>query len=177
MKKLKYATTLLIILITLASCQKEDPFTFRTVTDNFSTTSSFNVTQTASNLIQVNNSTRLDISSNQDILDNQPLIIDAQINKLTYSISNFNGNIDTKLSDPSIIIGGVRIEIEDINLQEASTNTTIFEVKNGFLLNMSSAVFKNTTETVVLIAGTINNAPVSFDITISINLSIAIDNL
>ncbi|WP_296313594.1 hypothetical protein [Winogradskyella sp. UBA3174] len=177
MKNLKYITSLFFVLITLVSCKKEDAFTFRTVTDDFSTTSNFSVLDISSEMTQINNSTILDISSNQDILDNQSLVIDANINSLTYQITNFSGNTETKLSNPSIIIGGVRIEIDDINLEEASNNNTIFEVYNGFLLNNSSEVFRNTTETVVLVTGAINNSPVSFDITVSINLSVTIDNL
>lgn len=166
----------LLLFFFFFSCEKEEPFVVRNVTDNFSTTiniSSDNII-TGENPI-LSNSSLIDLSINDEISGYEDLILYARINSLSYEISNFNGDEDEALLDASIIVNGVRAEIDEVNLQNSDNNNQVFNIEDRYLLNQMAVFFRDSISGLAVLSTKLNDTNSSFDFNVSMNITVAID--
>ena len=157
------------------SCEKEDPVHLLVVSDDFSSLITTDTNSFIDGNSRFSSSATLDITSNETIGENENFIIDSRVNKLSYEIANFSGSAATTINNATIIIGGTRIDIGNIEILD-NLNTENYIV-DRFLLNKIASDFRNTVEVNTLFTGELNDNSVSFDLIIKANLSIGIDDL
>ncbi|NER18716.1 hypothetical protein [Spongiivirga citrea] len=177
MKTSKQATLLLIVITMICSCNKIDELTEFDVTDGFSTTMNISVTGESSEPQIFSEAVTVDISTNQDIQDNLDLIQDININSLTYEVSNFAGTENTTVTNASLSFDTIRIDIENINLQQADTANTIYTITDSTKLRDIAAILKSSASVTATLEGTVSDTPVIFDVIINLNLTATVDVL
>ncbi|BAO76218.1 hypothetical protein [Winogradskyella sp. PG-2] len=179
MKRTKYSILLLFVFTTILSCDKLDELTEFDVTDGFSTTVNINLSEVSNEPQLFSESSTIALSSNQDIQDNLDLIQDIRINSLTYEISNYNAEQDSMimLTEASLSFANSNISVNDINLQQADNDNTLFSISDSELLNSIGNILENTPTIEAMVSGTISGSPVSFNVIINVNLTATIDVL
>lgn len=177
MKNLKSLSVVLLFLTSFNSCETEDPFTLIPITDNFASELTIDIPLSTNASQLVSETSIIDLTTNQEISDNAFRVVDARVNALSYKVTNFSGAPGLILSNASLIIAGTQITIEDINLQEASSNNTEFHINDIYFLNRIASVFKHTTTATALVTGQLNDAPAIFSISINLNLTVGLDPL
>ena len=174
--KLNFAL-LLSLIITLSACDDEDDLTSFDVTDSLTETLNVDVPDNNGNPIDFVASETFDISSNQQINDNLDQLDNVEINSISYEISNFSGPEDATITDGSISFGNTIITVSDINLDEANTNNTTFEIDDDAKLSAISNNLENNTTVNVTYDASVDTTPVTFDMIMTIDYTVTINPL
>ena len=176
MKFLSKITCLLLMIITVLSCDKVDELTNFDVTEDFDTTISVDITEDSED-IGFEESITIDIASNDRIQENLKLIDEVSIASLTYQFMDYDALDAVTLSDASITMAGITIEIDDIDVEAASSAGTVYTVTNTSLLEAIASSLKNNPEVTATFAATISSSPVSFDVIVTLDATVTIDVL
>lgn len=160
-------TYLLLIISMIFSCDKVDELTDIDVTEDFEATVNVDLTEDSEGAaIGFEKSKTIDIASNEEIKENLDLIEAVSINSFTYQFMNYEGPDGGMLSDASISIEGATIAIDDVDIDAASSASTVYTLTDTSFLEALAASLKNNPEVTVTLGATISSAPVSFDVAI-----------
>lgn len=177
MKINKKAASLILICMTIVSCNKLDELTEFDVTDSFETSINVNVTSENSEPQAIAETGTLNIGTNQDIRDNLDLIQNISIRSISYEIKNFTGVENTAISNANLNFGNVTLAIEDIKIEQADTANTTFTIDNNGQLNAIGELLKNASSITTSLTGTVSSTPITFEVFITVNLTATIDAL
>ena len=178
MKITKQLSLLFLVMITAFSCDELDEFTELDITDNFSAAVTISANdESEASFMQ---SFTIDLASNQDIQDNIDLLQDISINTLTYEISNFipgEGAEDANITEASLTLGSTTISVENINLKASDDGDIKYDIEDTSLLNAITNALENDTAVTLLLTGTVDSTPVTFDVVINLDATVTIDVL
>ncbi|WP_299119720.1 hypothetical protein [uncultured Winogradskyella sp.] len=174
MRRYSLIVITVICCLNLISCKQDDGITLTPITDDFSAIVNITSTSFLDEDQRFASYAPLDISINDTIEENQDFIIEARLNKLSYEITNYNGDSQTTLTDAVIIIGGISIEIDDLVIQ--NNLNTENHIVDRYLLNNIAYNFENSTSINTLITGQLSDTSVSFDVIIRMNITVGIDD-
>ena len=175
MKIFAKISVLLLMMISVCSCDDLDELTEFDITEDFSAT--FNVNIPEGESLTFTQTSSINIASNQEIQDNLDLLQNVTLNSLTYEINNFVGVEGATVTEASINFSGTTIAVADINLQESDTNNTVYPIGDSAQLNAIANDLENNTEITATVTGTVNAAPVQFDVIVTLDVTVTIDVL
>jgi hypothetical protein len=174
--KIKKFGLLFLCIAAFLSCDELDELTEFDITEDFTTTFNINIPEDSEGEPQsFSDSATIDITTNQEIQDNLDLIQDVDLNSLTFVIDNFVGADGTTVTSASVSAAGTTVSIADINLQQADANGTVYEVADSALLNDIANILENNSQITVTISGTINNTPATFDVIVTLDVTVTVD--
>ena len=170
------ATLLIILLLSVLSCDEIDKLTEFDVKDNFEKTIKISESEVSEGEpVSVSQSVTIDISANQDINDNQDLIQSVAIESITFEIQNFVGAETITLSNVSMAFDSTVITVADITLKSADDSNTVFNVGTASDYSTIANILKNNSSVTAKISGTVSETPVSFDVKITLGVKVVID--
>jgi hypothetical protein len=175
MKIFTRISILLLMIISVASCDDLDELTEFDITEDFSAT--FNIDVAEGEALTFAQTSSINIASNQEIQDNLDLLQDVTLNSLTYEINNFVGVEGATITEASLNFSGTTIAVGEINLQESDTNNTVYSVGDPAQLNAIANELENNTEITATVTGTVNAAPVQFDVIVTLDVTVTVDVL
>ncbi|MUU77895.1 hypothetical protein [Winogradskyella endarachnes] len=175
---MKIKFSLLLLLVSVFSCDDLDELTEIDIIQDFTTTISVDVPEDSEGQPQsFSTSTTLDISDNEEIQDNIDLIENMSINSITYEITNFSGSEGAILTEGQLIFGTTTIAVSNINLEQSDIDNTLYTITDTSGFNEIANNLENNLLINVSLAGTVNETPVVFDIEVNIDLTVTVDVL
>ena len=168
MKTIKFLTVLSLIAFTFTSCDEIDELTEITVNAD----ESVDITTTvAENSTDFSQSSTISID-NQDVRDNLDRIESVTVNSLTYQFVSVSGNEDAVISG-TLSFGTGSITFDDVNPTSAQGQT--FTISDTTAINAFATAIRNGASVTVTLAGTAENAPVTFTVRVSADMTIVVD--
>lgn len=166
-------TLLVILTLSLLSCDDSDDLTDIDFNQTITTTIGVDITEDSNGQpLTFSAIETVDFSTVQEIQDNIDEIQDATIDALSFEVDNFNGTPNTTVTSASINFNGTTIQVSDINLEQADNNNTVFPIDDASALTAIENALQNNTQATVTLTGTIDNAPASFDVIIYLDVTI-----
>jgi hypothetical protein len=171
------ASVLLYVFICFAasSCDEVDKLTEFDVNDTITTTINVSVPDNQGNPITLDDTTEIDLSSIDEIQDNMDLIQSVRVTSISYEITNFDGAAEATISNASMAFGTTNISVSDINLQEADNNNTVFTITDTGDLNAISNALESNSSINLVLTGTINSTPLTFDVIVRVDVTVVVD--
>jgi len=167
---------LLLVMTTAFSCDEVGELTDFDITDGFAETFTIAISGDSDDMPQSFTETvSIDLASNQDILDNIDLIENVDLNSATYEISNFVGMEGTTVTEASINFSGIFISVENIDLQQSDIDNTVYTIADSSVLNSIADILQNNTSVIATMTGTVDSAPVTFDVIVTLNVTVTVD--
>lgn len=177
MKIITKICALLFTMVVVISCDKLEELADVNITQSFTETVSVNVSEESSTPQSWSESTTINIEMNPMIQDYKDLIKKITINSLKFEIDDFSGVEGATISDASMRFGETSIALEDINLQEADTNNTVFSVSESAQLNAIADELLEANIISATFSGMISGTPVEFDTIITLNITVTANAL
>jgi hypothetical protein len=163
-------------MLTAVACDEIDELTEFDITDDITETFTISVSEDSEDMPQsFTESITIDLASNQDIQDNISLIEDVMLNSLTYEISNFDGMEGTTVTEASINFSGIMVSVADIDLQQSDLDNTVYTLADSSLLNDIAAILQNNTSITATMTGTVDSSPVTFDVIVTLDVTVTVD--
>ncbi|MDB4108468.1 hypothetical protein N9551_02560 [Flavobacteriaceae bacterium] len=177
MKIISKISVLLLTMIAVISCDKLEELADIDFTESFTETVSVDVTEESETPQSWSESSTINIASNSMVQEYKDLIKDININSLEFEINDFLGVEGATISDASMSFGETSITLEDINLQEADTNNTVFPVSGAAQLNAIADELQKANVITTTFSGTISGTPVKFDVIITLDITVTANAL
>ncbi|WP_147678823.1 hypothetical protein [Algibacter pacificus] len=178
-------TLLLLVAITIFSCDEIDKLTEFKVEQDFDTTLNIDTAVTKEAKPQAKSTAEgswseevtIDLKDNDDVSENLDLIEEVAINGLTYEIINYNGPDDVAITNTQIDFGGTVITIEDTNLKTADDNGTLFTIDDAAKLGTIANKLKTDKTMTITASGDVagETTSVTFGIKLHMETTITID--
>ncbi len=173
MKLLKKTSILLFIFCISFSCDEIDELTEFDISTDYETT--IEVSVPAGEDLTFSDATTIDLVSDQDIQDNLDAVENIELNSLTYEIDNFVGVEGAMITEAAVTAAGITVNVADINLQAADASNQQFVIADTALLNTIASTLQNTTTVTVTLTGTVNEAPVDFEVILRLDITVTVD--
>ncbi|MDG1393250.1 MAG: hypothetical protein P8P55_00315 [Flavobacteriaceae bacterium] len=177
MKIISKISVLLLTMIAIISCDKLEELADIDFTESFTETVSVDVNEESETPQSWSESSTINIASNSMVQEYKDLIKDININSLEFEINDFLGVEGATISDASMSFGETSITLEDINLQEADTNNTVFPVSGAAQLNAIADELQKANVITTTFSGTISGTPVKFDVIITLDITVTANAL
>lgn len=172
MKSLVSFYVVLFALIFISCDDSDDPAEID-FTQTITTTIDVDITEDSGGQpLSFTGTETIDFTTIQEIQNNIDEIQDATIDALSYEVDNFNGAANTTVSSASISFNGTTIQVSNIDLEQADNNDTIFNIDDPAALTAIEDALQNDTQATVILSGTIDSAPASFDVIVYLDVTI-----
>lgn len=165
--------SLLLLFFVIFSCDDSDDLTDIDFTQTITTTLDVDITEDSNGQpLSFSSTETIDFTTVQEIQDNIDEIQDATIDALSFEVDNFNGAAGTTVTNASISFNGTTIQVSNINLEDADNNDTIFNIDDPAALTAIEDALQNDTQATVVLLGTIDSAPASFEVIVYLDVTI-----
>lgn len=173
MKSLKLIFPVLLFL-TIIACDDVDELT--EIDTTFTMTESFNVDVQAGDeeLQSFTETATFNLAEDDDVADNLNSIEDVTINTLTYRFSNVEG-AGSRITSAQLSVGSTTISLAAVTPSEVGSQ--IFTVADTAALNTIATALRNNPQTTVTYSGEVEDAPLAFTLTASMNVTVVVDVL
>lgn len=168
MKTIKFFTILSLFAFAFTSCDEIDELTEVTVNADESVDITTTVPENSTDFSQ----TATISVDDEDVRDNLDRIESVTINSLTYQFINVSGNEDAVISGTISLAGG-SVTFTDVNPTTAQGQT--FTISDTTAINAFATAIRNGASVTVTLDGTAENAPVTFTVRISADMTIVVD--
>lgn len=169
---MKRLLSFLLILAFIGSCDvNTDPIEL-TATATINEVVSVSIPQTTGTSINFNEDVNQDLT---EIVSNFSDVTDININSLTYQYQNVTGNTNAVIQSANIVINGTTIaNLSNLNINQAATDATVFEISDNTILDALEAQFLSNSTANIQFSGTAvsEEGPIDFEIALAINLTV-----
>ena len=176
MKIFTKISILLVMMISVSSCDELDELTEFDITEDFSATFNVDVPADAPTLTWGQEQT-IDLATNQEIQDNLNLLQNVTLNSLTFEIDDYVGEAGIMITEASLIFGGTTISVSDIDLKASDDNNVVTSIGNASQLIDIANVLQNNTSITAEVTGTVSGAPVNFNVKVNLDVTVTLDVL
>jgi hypothetical protein len=177
MRLINTFSILSLIAVFTFSCDEADEITVVDFTETISTTLTVDAPEdSAGSPVTFVETETIDFSTVQQIQDNIDDIQDATIDALSFEVNNYVGDPNIIASNATLNFDSTTIQIQDIDLQQADNNNTIFNIVDPAVLSaLENALQSSNTVTTVTLTGTLSSSPVLFDVIIYLDVTVTAD--
>lgn len=164
----------LLVIVLLASCDINTEPIELTATTVIEESIPVNIPQTSGVSVSFNESINQDLS---EIITNFSDINDININSLSYQYQNATGNTNAVIESATLVINGTTVTtLSNINVSQASSASTIFEITDTAILDQLEDLFLTSSSANIEFSGTAvsEDGPIDFNIVVSINLTVSL---
>lgn len=169
---MKRLLSFLLVLAFIGSCDvNTDPIEL-TATATINEVVSVSIPQTTGTSINFNEDVNQDLT---EIVSNFSDVTDININSLTYQYQNVTGNTNAVIQSATIVINGTTIaNLSNLNINQAATDATVFEISDNTILDALEAQFLSNSTANIQFSGTAvsEEGPIDFEIALAINLTV-----
>jgi|AVFP01.1.fsa_nt_gi hypothetical protein len=171
--------SLLVLIFTgiFTGCDEADELTEFDISESFTTTINVNIPGDSQSEASIDEFAGIDIINSPEIEDNYNLIQSISINSITYEIDDFSGFDGAVVSNASFTLNGDTISIDDVTLEDADNNNTIFVLEDEVVFNSISQMLLNSSELSIGVSGTVNGTPVQFNVIVNFDITVTVDVL
>lgn len=171
MKKL---LSLFVVIALIASCDvNTDPIEL-TATATINEAIAISIPQTTGTTVNFDEDVDQDLSQ---IVSNFNDVTDININSLSYQYQNVVGNTNAVIQSATIVINGTTIAtLSNVNINQAASNATVFEISDNSILDALEAQFLSNSTVNIQFSGTAvsEEGEIDFEIALSINLTVTL---
>ncbi len=171
MKKL---LSLFVVIALIASCDvNTDPIEL-TATATINEAIAISIPQTTGTTVNFDEDVDQDLSQ---IVSNFNDVTDININSLSYQYQNVVGNTNAVIQSATIVINGTTIAtLSNVNINQAASNATVFEISDNSILDALEAQFLSNSIASIQFSGTAvsEEGEIDFEIALSINLTVTL---
>ncbi len=115
----------------------------------------------------------IDFSTVQQIQDNIDDIQNSTIDALSFEIENYTGASNIMATNASLEFNNTILQLQDIDLQQADSNNTIFPIDDPAVLTaLESALQSSNTTMTVILNATLNSTPVYFEVVFYLDVTV-----
>jgi len=174
MKRIFVKTCLAAIFTLIVSCDEENEITTVDFDQTISTTLNVELPDDSFGAPETFTETEtIDFSTVQQIQDNIDDIQNATIDALSFEVDNYSGNLNVMATDASLNFDNTTIQLQDIDLQLADTNNTIFPIDDpAALAAIENALQDSDPVTTVTLNATLSSTPVFFDVIFYLDVTV-----
>ncbi len=169
---MKRLLSFLLVLAFIGSCDvNTDPIEL-TATATINEVVSVSIPQTTGTSINFNEDVNQDLT---EIVSNFSDVTDININSLSYQYQNVTGNTNAVIQSATIVINGTTIaNLSNLNINQAATDATVFEISDNTILDALEAQFLSNSTANIQFSGTAvsEEGPIDFEIALAINLTV-----
>lgn len=169
---MKRLLSFLLVLAFIGSCDvNTDPIEL-TATATINEVVSVSIPQTTGTSINFNEDVNQDLT---EIVSNFSDVTDININSLSYQYQNVTGNTNAVIQLATIVINGTTIaNLSNLNINQAATDATVFEISDNTILDALEAQFLSNSTANIQFSGTAvsEEGPIDFEIALAINLTV-----
>ena len=171
MKKL---LSLLFVVALTSSCDiNTDPIEL-TATTEIEESIPVSLPQTSGVSVSFNETINQDLS---EIITNFSDVNGVNINSLSYQYRNATGNVNAVIESATLVINGTTVAtISNVNISQASSASTVFEITDTAILDQLEDLFLTSSSANIQFSGSAvsEDGPIDFDIAVSINLTVSL---
>jgi hypothetical protein len=167
-------THTIILTLTLISCEEENEITTVDFTQTISTILNVDLPEDSAGApVTFTETETIDFSTVQQIQDNIDDIQNAEIDALSFEVNNYSGPANMMATNASLNFDNTTIQLQDIDLQQADNNNTVFPIDDpAVLAAIENALQSSNTVTTVNLTATLGSTPVYFEVIFYLDVTV-----